>query len=213
MIITWYGQSCFKIQSGELVLAIDPFAKETGLTPPRFRTDVALVTHMHKDHANTDSLTGNPFIVKNAGEYEIKGIYIHGIETFHDNVSGKERGMNTMYAITMEEINLLHMGDFGEEQMRDLTLEELGDIDILMIPIGGTFTIDAEKAAHIIKQIEPKIVIPMHYKIPGLIYKLEGIETFLKETGTKKDMEEKLTIKKKDIIEERKTEFVILKSV
>lgn len=212
MVITWLGQSCFKIQSGEFVLTIDPFSKELGLTPPRFRSDVALVTHEHYDHANAESLSGEPFVIKGAGEYEVKGVYVHGIETFHDSASGKERGVNTMYEIQMEDITILHMGDFGEGKMRDETLEAFGDIDILMIPIGGTYTIDAEDAAHIVKQIEPKIVIPMHYKIPGVNVKLDEVEPFLKETGAAKtEAQEKLTIKKKDIPEEGKTQVVVLK--
>ena len=128
-------------------------------------------------------------------------------------MEGKERGTNTIYTIEMEDITLLHLGDFGEEKLRDATLEELPDnINVLMIPVGGTYTIDAENAARVIKQIEPRFVIPMHYKIPGLSLKLEGVEPFLKEMGAgKAEALEKFAIKKKDIGEEEKTEVVLLK--
>lgn len=214
MVISWYGQACFKIQSGDLVVIIDPFAREIGLTPPRFRSDIALITHDHPDHANVDTLTGDPFLIRGPGEYEIKDAYIYGIRTYHDTVEGAERGLNTAYRIELEGIKLLHMGDFGEDKIRDETLEQIGTVDILMIPTGGTYTINAEKAANITKQIDPRIVIPMHYKIPGLKAPLEGVEMFLKEMGARDAQpQDKLTLKKKDIAEPEKTSVVILKTM
>lgn len=211
MIIQWYGQACFRIQSGDLVIAIDPFAKEIGLIPPRFRANVALITHGHQDHANAEAIGGEPFLVRGPGEYEVLGIYVNGIETFHDKSQGKERGLNTIYKIEMEDIKLLHLGDFGEGTMRDETLEKIGDVDVLMIPVGGTYTIDGTEAAKLIKQIEPRFVIPMHYKIPGLKAPLEGVEKFLKEMGVKDaSPQEKFTVKKKDIGEDGKTEVIVL---
>lgn len=214
MIIQWYGQFCFKLTSGDLVIAIDPFAKDIGLTPPRFRADLALVTHAHFDHANTDAIAGDPFIITNAGEYEVKGVSVRGIQTFHDETEGVERGANTVYKITYEGLSLVHMGDFGERELRNETLEAIGETDILLLPVGGTYTIDAAAAAKIIKQIEPAIAIPMHYKLPGLKVHLEGIEQFLKEAGaTKTEAQDKLTIKKKDLAERNgKTEIVVLKT-
>ena len=213
MVITWYGQACFKIQSGERVLAIDPFSKEIGLTPPRFRADIALVTHAHYDHSNVETITGDPFVISSPGEYEVKETYIRGLETFHDAHDGKERGKNTIYMIEMEDIRILHMGDFGEKELRDETLDAIGDTDILMIPVGGTYTIDAGAAVKIINQIEPKIVIPMHYKIPRVKADLAGVEVFLKEMGAQSvSPAEKLTLKKKDLPQEGKTEVKVLKA-
>lgn len=213
MIITWLGQSCFKLQSGELVAVIDPFSKEIGLTPPRFRADLTLVTHGHYDHSNAETLGGEPFLISGAGEYEVKGVYVRGLETFHDKSRGEERGMNTIYKITMEDLNILHLGDFGEGEMRDETLDEIGDTDILMIPVGGKYTIDAIEAYKVVKQIEPRYAIPMHYKIPGLKLDLDGVEKFLKEFETKTELKEKFVIKKKDLGEEEKTEVIVLKQV
>lgn len=213
MVITWLGQACFKLQSGDLTVVIDPYAKETGLTPPRFKADAVLVTHDHYDHSNAESLTGDPMVIRGPGEYEVKDVYVHGIHTFHDEVQGKERGLNTIYKVEIEGIHIAHLGDFGEKEIRDETLEDLGDVDILLIPVGGKFTIDAETAAKVVKKIEPKIAIPMHYKIPGLKINLDGVEDFLKEIGaTKAEAQDKLTIKKKDLAEDEKTKVVLLKT-
>ena len=212
MVITWYGQSCFKIQSGDLVIVVDPFSKDIGLTPPRFRADIALVTHQHHDHNNLESVSGEPFAIIGPGEYEVKGAYIHGIETFHDDKNSKERGLNTIYLIEVEGIRLLHMGDYGEEVARDSRfLEKAGEVDILMVPVGGTYTIDGESAARLAKDIEPRFVIPMHYKIPGLKVEVSDNSQFLKEMGIKNaEAQEKFTIKRKDISEDEKTNVVVL---
>lgn len=212
MVITWYGQACFKIQSGDLVIAIDPFGREIGFTPPRFKADIALVTHGHFDHANLEALAGEPFAITGPGEYETKGVVVRGTETFHDTAQGRERGLNTIYKIEVEDLKLLHLGDFGEASMREEILEAVGDVDILFVPVGGVYTIEGDAAAAITRQIEPAIVIPMHYKLPGLKANLQGPEQFLKEMGVKDaEAQEKLTIKKKDISQEGKTTVVLMK--
>lgn len=195
-------------------MVVDPFSKETGLTPPRFRADLVLVTHDHYDHSNAESLTGTPFIIKDPGEYEVKGVYVKGIQTFHDKSKGKERGVNTIYQIKLEDMSILHMGDFGEGTVGGETLDEFDDVDILMIPVGGKYTIDGEEAAKVVKEIEPKVVIPMHYKITGLKLGLDGVETFLKEMGASKIKgEDKLTIKKKDLGEDGGYRVIVLNPV
>ena len=201
MVITYYGLSCFKIQSGDTTLAIDPFDKESGLTPPRFQTDVTLITHNHSNHNNFDSLAGKGddgqvFKISGPGEYEIHGIQVHGISSFHDTKNGDEKGKNTIYIITWEDLRLVHLGDYGEEKLRDDVHEAIGTPDILFIPIGGKDTIDAESATKLINQIEPRIIVPMHYKISGLKTKIDGVEVFMKEMGEKSTPEERLTIKK-----------------
>lgn len=212
MVITWYGQSCFKIQAGETVLTIDPFDKSIGLTPPRFRADILAITHNHYDHNNKESINGEPFLIDGPGEYEIKGLEILGIESFHDNAEGAKRGKNTIYKIVMDEIRLCHLGDLGQEKLTDKQLQTLGEIDILMIPVGGKYTIAASESIVIINQIEPRIVIPMHYKIPGLKIDIASLSEFLKEFGNKEARpEEKLTLKKKDLPQEEETKLVVLK--
>jgi len=211
MVITWYGQSCFKIQSGETVIFTDPFDKEIGLTPPRGQAHIVTVSHKHFDHNNVESLTGEPLIIKGPGEYETRGVNIRGVFSFHDEQEGKQRGISTIYIIEVEDIKICHLGDLGQKKLTDEQLEQIGEVDILMIPVGGTYTIDGEEAVEIINQIEPRLVVPMHYKIPGVNAKFDGVDVFLKEMGVaKKELQEKLTLKKKDLPQEE-TEVVVMK--
>lgn len=212
MVITWYGYSCFKIDAREATLAFDPFSKTIGLTPPRFQTDIVLVSHEHPNHTNTETFPGQPTLIRGPGEYETKGIAILGIPTFHDATSGHERGLNTIYRIRIpsEEIVFAHLGDFGEKTMREETVEALGDVDVLFIPVGGTHTLDGETAAKIVNQIEPRLVVPMHYHLPGMSVKLAPVEDFLKAYGVKDaQRSEKLVIKKKDLPEDETRTMVL----
>ncbi|MBU4143035.1 MBL fold metallo-hydrolase, partial [Patescibacteria group bacterium] len=146
MVITWYGQSCFKIQSGEIVIFTDPFDKEIGLTPPRGQANIVTVSHNHLDHNNCEALTGESLVVKGPGEYESGGVEINGIFSFHDDKEGKERGVNTIYAIEIEGIKICHLGDLGQSKLTAEQVEKINGIDILMIPVGGIYTIDGETA-------------------------------------------------------------------
>lgn len=214
MIITWYGQACFKVQSGEKTIVIDPYAKSIGLNPPTVQADVVFVTHEHADHSNIDAVKGDYFLINGPGEYEVKGVKARGITSFHDNEGGAKRGTNTLYVIELEGIKIVHMGDIGQDKLEDRQLEEIGEVDILMIPVGGFFTVDAKQALNITNQIEPKIVIPMHYKVPKLtIEQLAGVEQFLDEFGEGDvEAQDKLTVKQKDLpdAEESKIKIVLL---
>ena len=198
-------------QKGEQIkIAIDPFSEEAGLKLPKIEPEILLVTHDHYDHNNTKAIGGSFFLINDPGEYEIKDVFIQGINSYHDEKEGKERGQNTIYTIEAEEMRLCHLGDFGQKELTPEQLEKIGDIDILMVPVGGAFTIDAKGAAKIISQIEPRLAIPMHYHLPGLKIKLDSLEVFLKEMGRKSATPEpKLLIKKKDLIAEE-TKIVVL---
>lgn len=210
MIITWYGQACFRIQSGKTSVVIDPFDKSVGLIPPRVEGHIVLVTHDHKDHNNIKAIGGDPFVIDSPGEYEKSGVKIIGIHSFHDDKKGSERGMNVIYVVTLEGIRVGHLGDLGQYELSDEQKETLGEVDILMVPVGGVYTIDGERAASIVNSIAPKIVIPMHYKIPGLSIALENADQFLEEFGHKGKPVEKLTIKKNDLPQER-MEVIVMK--
>ncbi len=200
MTITWYGHSCFKIETRSGTLVTDPFPRELGLTPPRFRAELLLVSHHHPSHANIAAIPGEPFVISGPGEYERLGIEVRGIRTYHDARRGAERGLNTAYAITAEGMKLLHLGDYGEDTLRTEAADEIGAVDIILVPVGGSSTIGPGEAVRLIKQLEPTIVIPMHYRLPGLTAPLLPLELFLKELGVKEPVPlPKLTIKKKEV--------------
>jgi len=202
MNITWLGQSCFKLQDkigpDGVTLITAPFGADLGLKVPHYEADIVTVSHDHHDHNNTGAIRGNPFIINTAGEYEIKGIFIEGVESAHDEKNGSEYGENIIYRIEMEDISITHLGDLGHV-LDAKQLEKLEGTNILLIPVGGKYTINAAKAVEVISQIEPRIVIPMHYKVPGLKSDIEGVEKFIKELGVKPRNEEKLKIFKKDL--------------
>jgi L-ascorbate metabolism protein UlaG (beta-lactamase superfamily) len=208
MTINWYGQSCFQITSThnknhQVNLVIDPFSQETGLKVPCFKADIVLTSHDHYDHNNVKAVVGDPFVVNTPGEYEIKDVFIQGISSFHDSLSGKEKGVNVIYVIEAEQLRVCHLGDLGQKELSPEQLEKIGQVDILMIPVGGTYTISSKEAIKIMSQIEPSVIIPMHYQLPKLKIKLDGVDKFLKAMGIKKiEPMAKLSIKKKDIVPE-----------
>lgn len=214
--ISYAGQSCFQIEVSnsrdhEANIVIDPFDEETGLKVPNFSADVLLVTHNHKDHNNIKAIKGEPFFIGGPGEYEIKEVFIQGIPAFHDDKDGKEKGNNTIYTIEAENMKFCHLGDLGQKQLTDEQVDKIGSIDVLMIPVGGEYTIDSSAAQKIIGQIEPKIVIPMHYALPKLKYKIDGVDKFLKTMGKPNITPvDKLTIKTKDLPKEGAMEIVVL---
>jgi len=215
MNIFWKGQSCFQITSSEgknnhVNIVIDPFDENIGLKPPKLEADILLVTHQHHDHNNVKAVSGSPFLIEGPGEYEIKEVYIEVLSSSHDDSSGKEKGLNTIYTIEAEDIRICHLGDLGQKELTSEQLEKIGEIDILMIPVGGVYTIGVKEAVRIMSQIEPNIIIPMHYQIPKLKVKLDGVDKFLKTMGIKSISPlPKLSIKKKDILSEE-AKIVIL---
>lgn len=204
MDINWYGQSMFKIKGKNATVVTDPFDPEfVGLKFPKdVAAQIVLSSHFHQDHANINEVEGNPVSVSGPGEYEIAGVSITGISTYHDSASGSERGRNTIYHFLVDGVSVVHLGDLGHV----LTEEQISQIesaDILMVPVGGVYTIDGETAAKVVAQLEAKIVIPMHYKIPGLKIDLQEVGQFLKEMGVENlEPVSKLTITKDKLPEE-----------
>ena len=211
MTINWYGHSCFKItnQGGHLTLITNPFNKSIGLSPPRGNADIAAVSRDCEEYNNIKAISGAPFIINGPGEYEIKNIRVVGVSSFLDSSAQKnttakgakkKKGFNTIYLIEIDKIRICHLGDLEQERLTDRQLETIGQVDILIAPIGGGDTIGAKEAAKISKQIEPQIIIPARYKLPGLKENLAGVDEFLKEMGVEeKTSVNKLTLKKKDL--------------
>ena len=215
--ITWAGQSCFEIsvanaKDSTANIVIDPFDEKIGLKLPNMTADLVLVTHDHSDNSNVKGVKGEPFVIDGPGEYEIKGIFVQGIDSFHDDAHGKERGKNTIFTIETEHIRFCHLGDFGQKELTEEQVEQIGTVDILMIPVGGSYTITSAEAIKIIGQIEPKMVIPMHYALPKLTVELEGVEKFLKAMGKSAlEPQDKLTVKTSTLPKDGDMEIVVLK--
>lgn len=202
MIISWFGHSSFriedKIDGNNISIVTDPFDSSVGLKIPNVEADVVSVSHGHSDHNNVSALRGKPFIVDCAGEYDIKGIIIEGIKSFHDDKKGDDRGDNIIFRFDIEGVSLVHLGDLGDV-LDNKQLEKIGGVDILFVPVGGKYTLDSKKAVEVISQIEPRIVIPMHYKTQDSKIDIEGLDKFIKEIGIEPNYEEKLKVNKKDL--------------
>lgn len=182
---------------------IDPYDSSIGLKMPLLEADIVLSTHDHPDHNNIKAVRGDTFVIRGPGEYEIKDISIQGISSFHDEEQGRERGKNTVYVIDAEGIRLCHLGDLGQAELTPDQVGQIGNVDILFVPVGGVYTIDARAASKIANQIEPRIVIPMHYMLPNLRFKLEKVDEFLKEMGVKNvEPCSKLAVKVRDFTSE-----------
>ncbi len=204
------GQACFKLKGKTTTVIIDPYDSEfTGLKLPRDLTsEVVLSSHDHQDHNNTDAIaaspSGNPPMeFSEPGEYEVGGVVISGIDSFHDDNGGSQRGKNTIFHMLFDNLNIVHLGDLGQSKLTEEQVNQIGETDILLTPVGGVYTIDAKAAADIVSQLEPKIIIPMHYKVEGLKFELEGVETFLKEMGAEgAAAQPKLSISREKLPEE-----------
>jgi len=163
MELTYIGHSCFHIKGKKTSIIIDPYNPEmVGYKMPKQNVRILLNSHSHEDHS-FNSQVNHEYLINSAGEYEIDDVYITGIQTFHDDKEGKDRGGNTIYSIDIEGINIVHLGDLGH-QLDEKAVSKLGVVDVLIIPVGGHFTIDSFEASKIISTLEPKIVIPMHFK-------------------------------------------------
>lgn len=206
------GHSSFKIKGKTATIVTDPFDQGmVGLKFPKVEADIVTVSHEHKDHNAVINVDGNPYIIRGPGEYEIKGVHIVGVSVFHDQKMGAERGKNVMYQIIVDGVTLVHLGDLGHKLSTDQA-KEIGTCDILFIPVGGYFTIGADIASEVAAQFEPRIIIPMHFKKPGLnpdFDVLSGVDKFLKEMG-KEDVTpvSKLSVTKDKLPED--TEVVVL---
>jgi len=210
--IKWYGHSCFSIKSDKVIVVFDPYG-DVGLKTPKLLADIVLLSHSHKDHNNLDIVS--PFkkeikIVDNPGEYEYLGINIIAIPAWHDKKQGKERGETLLFAVRIENMVFGHLGDLGQEKLSEKQLEELNGVDILLIPVGGKYTINGEEASKIANQIDPRIVIPMHYKIEGLNIELDDESSFVKAEGGKGiEPKPELKVEKKNLPQEER-DVVIL---
>ena len=198
MKIKWLGHASFLLTSEKGTKVItDPYTTGGGLSYGEIKesADIVTVSHEHGDHNNAAAVGGKPVVVKGAVSQDIKGIKIKGFQVFHDESKGKERGTVTIFTYAIDKFRVCHLGDLGhllgEQEARDI-----GPVDVLFIPVGGFYTIDAANASKVCDQLKPKVVIPMHFKTPKLAYPLAGVDEFLKgKKSVKKETGNEIEVK------------------
>jgi len=216
MILTYLGHSCFKLKGKRGTIVTDPYFDDVGFSLPNVSADIVTVSHSHKDHSASGLVSGtarrkNPFLVDQAGEYEVGGLSVFGVKTYHDDQLGAERGTNMVYTMLVDDLRICHLGDLGHELTTE-QIEAIGQIDVLLCPVGGESSIGPEQALKVIRSIEPSIVIPMHYQTNRHNKEIFGnkarLEDFIKVYGTEVTPIDKLDIEKLKMPEE--TELVVM---
>ncbi len=207
MVVSYFGGQCFKITQGDLTLAFNPPSKDSKLKTPKFGSDIVLVSQNHEDFNGVENSAfgeREPFVISGPGEYEIKEVAVRGFGS-ESNYDGKEgsKHLNTIYSVTLESMNLCFLGALGSPALSATAKQELDDIDILFLPVGGNGVLDRAEAYKLAVQLGPKAIIPMHYSP-------ESLKAFLKEAGAEGvTSQEKLTVKKKDL-DGKEAEIVVL---
>ncbi len=179
MIIKPLGHSCFLLEeSTGTKIVTDPYSSDIGISMPPVSADAVTVSHAHYDHNNVKAVSGDPLIINRPGSFEVKGVHIIGIDTKHDGENGRLRGSNIVFNFRMDGVNICHLGDVGHGPS-PLMIEAIGPVDILLVPVGGNYTIDAEIAKEYVDRLMPSVVIPMHYKTEGIELDIEDADAFL----------------------------------
>lgn len=182
MDINWYGHSCFRIREQGLTVVTDPYPEELGYTRPRIRADVITVSHAHEGHSAVKGFRGGPRVFDAPGEYEVGGVFITGVSTFHDAKQGAVSGRNIAFLLDFDGLTVCHLGDLGH-LLDQSQIEALDGVNVLMVPVGGGSSLSGAQAAEVISLIEPNVVIPMHYQTPAVSRDIAPVTHFLKAMG------------------------------
>jgi L-ascorbate metabolism protein UlaG (beta-lactamase superfamily) len=208
MDITWYGLSCFRIREGGVTVVCDPYDRTVGLQLPKLRADILTISHDQPGHNSADRVAGEPKVIRGPGEYEVKNVFVTGATTYHRRRNDAAPERNVMFFFEFGELTVGHLGDLGEIPTQS-EIEELnvGEVDVLFVPVGGGDTLDPTRAVEVIGLFEPRLVIPMHYQQPELsalwAKNLEPVDKFLRELGTSApDPQEMLKLTKSSLPEE-----------
>ncbi len=184
MDITWLGHSCFRIKGSHATVITDPYSPSLGYSLGKPTANIVTVSHQHQGHCYIEGIGGQPKPITGPGEYEVRGVLVIGVGTFHDDEGGRKRGKNTVYLMEVDEVAVCHLGDLGHVLTAG-QVAEIDNVDVLLLPVGGVSTINAPMAAEVVRQLEPKVVVPMHYQTKALSWELEPVERFLKEIGAR----------------------------
>jgi len=192
MKLKWVGHSCFLVTSETgLKIITDPYDTVQGVRydPIKETADIVTMSHDHFDHNAISSVRGNPELVKSAGIKQVKDVQFKGISSYHDEAGGKQRGANIIFCFSVDGIKICHLGDLGHS-LSDAQLSEIGAVDLLLIPVGGYYTIDAKEATQICNKLKPGVIVPMHYKTPKLDFPVTGVDDFLKDKSSVKKLDQ-----------------------
>jgi len=214
MDITYLGHSSFKIKTKNATVVTDPFdPTSTGLKYSGVEGDIVTISHAHKDHDAKEKVAGVKKTFEGPGEYEMMGVSMIGYPSYHDGKKGEERGKNTIFVFEADGLKIAHLGDVGHMLSDDL-INEMGSIDILMIPVGGVYTIGPKEAVELVGKIDPYFIIPMHYSVPGLNQEtfagLTPVETFIKELGMTVENLPKFSLRREDILDDQGSKVIVL---
>ncbi len=183
MKLKWLGHSSFLITSDSgIKIIFDPFDESVGYQMPNETADIVTVSHEHHDHNYTKGVSGAFTLINEPGTFTEKGIRIIGVPTSHDNIEGKQRGKNMIYNVNVDCVNVCHCGDLGH-LLTAQQVSDIGRVDVLLIPVGGYYTIDHNVAAQVVRQLKPAVIIPMHYKTPVTSFPISDAEPFIKAMG------------------------------
>ena len=193
MDVTWLGHGCFRIRGRNAAVVTDPFPPAIGLKLPRLDAELVTVSHEHENH-NYTQVMRDAHEIRGPGEYEVAGVSVIGLPTYHDEDHGAKQGRNTVYVIEIDDVRVCHLGDLGHK-LDDGDAGTIGRTDVLLVPVGGKTAMNASQAAEVVRQLEPRFVIPMHFAIPGLKLQLDPLDRFLKEMGvTASEPQPKLSV-------------------
>ena len=202
--IIWHGHACFEI-TDDLTIVTDPHdGKSIGIETPMVKGDIILVSHDHYDHNSVRTVEKkDSVVVRDAGKKNVKGVEIEGIKSFHDEVKGAKRGKNIIFKFKVDDITFCHLGDLGHIPDEEI-LDKIGEVDILFIPVGGVYTLDADSAWETANLIKSRIIVPMHYKIQGLSLPISDVDPFLAKNKFKViHVGNQIDIEKEDLPSER----------
>ena len=207
--MTWLGHGCFRLRGKNAAVITDPYPPAIGLKLPRQEANLVTVSHGHDNHSYTQAVREGAYEIKGPGEYEVAGVSVVGFPTYHDTEQGAKRGRNTVYLIEIDDVRICHLGDLGHK-LEDTEAEAIASPDVLLVPVGGRTAINAAQAAEVVRQLEPRYVVPMHYAIAGLKVDLDTLDRFLKEMGvTSSEPQPKLSVQKSSVAE-YETKVVVL---
>ncbi len=193
MDVTWLGHGCFRLRGRGAAVVTDPYPPSIGLKLQRLDGDLVTVSHEHENH-NYTQVMRDAYEIRGPGEYEVAGVSVIGVPTFHDAEKGAKHGRNTVYLIEIDDVRVCHLGDLGH-RLDDAEAEAISSPDVLLVPVGGNTAINAVQAAEVVRQLEPRFVVPMHYAIPGLKLQLDTLDRFLKEMAvTSAEPQPKLSV-------------------